>query len=328
VRGRAFIPVASLAIGVAVFVVRTRQLAGPVGAAAFPLDDAWIHMHFARNLAEGRGFAYNPGTPVSGSTAPLWTLALGGIFAALGSHPALAKALGIAATLGSAWLASRLAGIWTGCRELALLAGILTALASPMVWGALSGMEVSLAALLVTAALLLHVQGRSWAAATALGLGGLARPEALVLLPLFWLGGPATWRRGVRWLVPVAILLAPWVAFNLATTRRLLPATAAAKIEGGLVGFLSGTREPLATALLTRPWQFGAEWVRWLWQVDVLVPLLLLPGRWCRPASCSSTLSRWPSSPPIAVRPSRKAAIRSTSFRWLSSSRLCRSGGS
>lgn len=282
-RGRAFAlgaPAVALALGVAVFLLRTRQLAGPVGAAAFPLDDAWIHMHFARNLAEGRGFVYNPGVPVSGSTAPLWTLALAGVFAAFGSHPALAKGLGLAATLGTAWLAGRLARIWTDSRELALLASVVTALAGPMVWGALSGMEVSLAALLVTAALLLHVRDRAWAAATGLGLGVLARPEALVMLPLFWLAGPLTWRRGVRWLVPVGVSLAPWVAFNLATSRRPLPATAAAKIEGGLVGFLSGVREPVSTALLKRPWQFESEWVRWLWQVDALVPLLLLPGLW------------------------------------------------
>ena len=51
-----------------------RQVAGVSG---FPLDDSWIHLHFARNLAEGAGFAYNPGRPVAGSTAPLWTLLLG-----------------------------------------------------------------------------------------------------------------------------------------------------------------------------------------------------------------------------------------------------------
>ena len=100
-RGRTLavaVPAVALAVAIGVFLARTRQLAGELGVEAFPLDDSWIHMQFARNLAEGRGFSYNPGVPVSGSTAPLWTLALGGAFAVLGSHPVLAKVLGIGAT--------------------------------------------------------------------------------------------------------------------------------------------------------------------------------------------------------------------------------------
>jgi arabinofuranosyltransferase len=283
VRGRTLAvaaPAVALALAIGVFLLRTRQLAGGLGVEAFPLDDSWIHMQFARNLAEGRGFSYNPGVPVSGSTAPLWTLALGGLFAVLGSHPVLAKALGIAATLGTAWLAGRLALAWTDRADAALLASVLVTLAGPMVWGALSGMEVALAALLVTAALLLHARARAWAAGAALGAAALARPEAVLLLPLFWLGGPLTRRRAVAWGLPVAGFLAPWIVFNLATTGTPLPATAAAKIEGGLVGYLAGVREPLRTTLLGRPWQFETEWVRWLWRADALLPLLLLPGLW------------------------------------------------
>src|SRR4030095_3358243 len=226
-------------------------------------------LHFARNLAEGRGFSYNPGVPVSGSTAPLWTLALCGLFAVLGSHPALAKVLGLLSALGAAWLGGRLAEIWTERRSLGLLASALTALAGPMVWGALSGMEVTLAALLVTAALVLNARrrsapaGRAVRAASALALGTVARPESVILLPLFWLSGVPTWRRAVIWLAPTAICLGPWVAFNLSTIGSPLPGTAAAKIEGGLVGWLSGVREPLATPPLARPWQCEAEWGRW-----------------------------------------------------------------
>jgi len=283
VRGRALAlaaPAAGLAVAVALFLVRTGQLAGPVGFGAFPLDDSWIHLQFARNLAEGRGFVYNPGVPVSGSTAPLWTLVLGGVFAVFGSHPALVKGLGLLGAVGTAWLAGRLAEIWTERRALGLLASVLTALAGPMAWGALSGMEVTLAALLVTAAFVLHAQGHPLPAAAGLGLGALARPETVVLLPLFWLAGPLSGRRALAWLGPAAVCLGPWVAFNLATIGSPLPATAAAKIEGGLVGWLSGVREPLATMLLTRPGQFESEWARWLWRVDALLPVLLLPGLW------------------------------------------------
>ena len=273
-------PAAALALAVGLFLLRTRELAGVLGVEAFPLDDSWIHLQFARNLAEGRGFSYNPGVPVSGSTAPLWTLTLGAAFAAFGSHPVLAKALGIAGTLGTAWLAGRLALIWAGRPEVAVLASVLVVLAGPMVWGALSGMEVALAALLVMAAFLLHARARVWLAGGALGLAALARPEAVLLLPLFWLAGPLTGRRALAWALPVAGFLVPWVGFNLVTTGTPLPATAAAKIEGGLIGFLAGVREPLHTTLLQRPWQFETEWVRWLWRADALLPLLLLPGLW------------------------------------------------
>ncbi|HJR04532.1 MAG TPA: hypothetical protein VKA83_23025, partial [Methylomirabilota bacterium] len=117
-------------------------------------------------------------------------------------------------------------------------------------------------------------------AGAALGAAALARPEAVLLLLLVWLGGPLTRRRAVAWGIPVAGFLAPWIVFNLATTGTPLPATAAAKIEGGLVGYLAGVREPLRTTLLGRPWQFETEWVRWLWRADPLLPLLLLPGLW------------------------------------------------
>src|SRR4051794_21135502 len=43
------------------------------GHLGLPLDDGWIHLQFARNLAHGAGLAYNPGERVAGSTAPLWT---------------------------------------------------------------------------------------------------------------------------------------------------------------------------------------------------------------------------------------------------------------
>ncbi len=42
----------------------------------FPLDDAWIHQTFARNLVQFKEWSFNPGYPTSGSTSPLWTLLL------------------------------------------------------------------------------------------------------------------------------------------------------------------------------------------------------------------------------------------------------------
>ncbi|MBD3237844.1 MAG: hypothetical protein GF330_14165, partial [Candidatus Eisenbacteria bacterium] len=41
------------------------------GGAGYPLDDSWIHLSFARNLAAGEGFGVNSGQTSTGSTSPL-----------------------------------------------------------------------------------------------------------------------------------------------------------------------------------------------------------------------------------------------------------------
>jgi hypothetical protein len=42
----------------------------------FPLDDSWIHLTFARNLAEHGEWSFRPGIPSAGSTSPLWSALL------------------------------------------------------------------------------------------------------------------------------------------------------------------------------------------------------------------------------------------------------------
>jgi len=112
------------------------------------------------------------------------------------------------------------------------------------------------------------------------GLAVLARPESVLLVPLLWLAGPLTARRSAVALGLPAAMLVPWVAFNLRTSGTPLPATAIAKIEGGLVGLLEGARESAAMTLLSRPWQFEREWTTWLVSVNVLLPILIMPGLW------------------------------------------------
>jgi hypothetical protein len=265
-------------LGLGLFWLRQWQIAGTAGFSSFPLDDSWIHLHFARNLAEGHGFGYNAGVPVAGSTAPLWTLTLAAAFALLGSHPFWAKVFGIGAALGTALVTARLVRQWTRDRTMGLLAGIATAIAGPILWGALSGMEVALAALLVTSALSSQMDGRDWMTALLLGLAALTRPETLLLIPLVWMARPITWKRTAIFAGITVACLGPWVVFNLATTGTPLPATASAKIEGGLVGFLSGTRQSARGALLETARQFDVEWFDWLCSVNALLPFLIVIG--------------------------------------------------
>lgn len=247
------------------------------GAPGLPLDDSWIHLHFARNLAEGAGFAYNPGRPVAGSTAPLWTLLLAAVVA-VGVPPLwAAKLLGPLLTLATGLVARRLALDLTGERGAGLLAGAGTLLLGRITWGALSGMEVGLAALTTTGAFLALVRRREGMCGLLLGLAILGRPEAALLVPLVLLARPLTGERALRLLAPVALLVAPAVAFSLATVGLPVPATAAAKVEGGALGLLTGAREAWG-ALVSRPRDFMGEWISLLWSDHPALPFLIPIG--------------------------------------------------
>ncbi|TMQ21012.1 MAG: hypothetical protein E6K82_16520 [Candidatus Rokuibacteriota bacterium] len=257
------------------FMIRERLVAGAWG---FPLDDSWIHLHFARNLAEGRGFVYNPGRWVAGSTAPLWTLLLAAGDAVAGASVTTAKALGVACAVAASLVTRRAALAWGADPVAAGVAGVALLWMGPVAWGALSGMEVTLAALLVAGALLAHARDRLFATVLLGALAVAARPEAALLLPLLALARPLTLRRVAAFVVIPALVIAPVVAFSYATVGAPYPATAAAKVEGGLLGWLGGIREPLALTLAVRPWAFLREWAGWLWRTHALLPLALVPA--------------------------------------------------
>src|SRR5690554_6070550 len=42
----------------------------------FPLDDAWIHQTYVRNLAQQGEWAFTPGQPSGGATSVAWVLLL------------------------------------------------------------------------------------------------------------------------------------------------------------------------------------------------------------------------------------------------------------
>jgi hypothetical protein len=266
---------AAALLPLALFVAREWWIAGAPG---LPLDESWIHLQFARNLAAGAGFSYNPGTPVAGSTAPLWTVLLGaGAFVASPSL-AMVKAVGVAATLAAALVTRRAALAWGARDDVALVAAIALTWMGPVVWGALSGMEVSLAALLVAAALRAHARDRALVTAVCAALAVLARPEALLLVPFLAAARPLTVRRVAVFGAVTTALVAPAVLFSLWTAGTPYPATAAAKVEGGLVGWLGGVREPAALTFFGRPLAFFGEWIVWLATTHWLLPAALVPA--------------------------------------------------
>jgi len=159
----------------------------------FPLDDSWIHLVFARSLAEGRGLAFNPQQLVAGTTAPLWTALLGLLSMLPGSIFVWTKLAGIAAQAGSVLLVDLVARRLGLSPARAALAAGLVAMSDWLIWSALSGMEVNLFVLLMLGGFARHLRERAATASTRgtlpplsfliFGLAALARPEGL-LLPL------------------------------------------------------------------------------------------------------------------------------------------------
>jgi hypothetical protein len=155
------------------------------GDLGFPLDDSWIHLQFARNLAAGDGLAYNPGERVTGSTAPLWTALLALLFALPGNVLWWTKLLGIACHVAgvlATWRLGRALGLGRAACHLA--AGLVAANAW-LLWSALSGMEISLFVWLTLVAARLHLRERSEpqrppVAIALFALAALARPEGIL----------------------------------------------------------------------------------------------------------------------------------------------------
>ena len=126
--------VAAALLPLALFTARERLIAGAPGC---PLDDSWIHLQFARNLAEGAGFSFNPGRPVAGSTAPLWTLLLGAGAAVASASLGMAKVLGVTVTLGAGLLTRRAVLAWGAPADVALVAAVALLWTGPVAWGGL-----------------------------------------------------------------------------------------------------------------------------------------------------------------------------------------------
>ena len=236
-------------------------------------DDAFIHLEFARSVADGSGFSFN-GHVVYGDTAPLWVLILVGIHSlGLGwiASAKLACAGGLAATLAGAWrLGRELAALrpfpqeqpaegacpdrHTGKLVSGLpAAAVLVTLLNPyLVHWSFSGMEAVSALGLTFWIIALGVVARPSArrilcAALLIAVAPLLRPELLLLEAivapvLLWRIWQHLQARPVATRLPVlaaaaivmAAPLAVWSSYALHTFGALVPNTNLAKRGGGL----------------------------------------------------------------------------------------------
>ena len=268
---------------VAYYVWREWTIAGAFG---FPLDDAWIHAQFARNLALGHGFSYNPGVPVSGSTAPLWTLLTAAGYLVTGASVLTGKLLGVMFLGLSVGFAYALVRHITDDPREALFAAIVTGTLPRLVWASLSGMEVTLAVTLTLAGVMAHIlynrpgDRRQHLAAVLFGLATLTRPECAVffvaaVIDRFLASTLIRWREVATrdWLLPVAVhilvflaVVAPFVVFSRRFGIGFLPNTAYAKAllwgRGLIAAVARGDTTELIRSFSVRPHDYLLSFLR------------------------------------------------------------------
>ena len=234
------------------------------------IDDAYITLQYARNLAEHFTWGFLPDRTSNTATSPLNVLLLAGFDrllpgATVDAVPWLTAAVW---TLTLAVLL-RLSRRLVGGPHFGLIAfvGLVT---NPLLLSAI-GLEGYLFALLLLACLLCFVEGRPLLLGVALGLLTLTRPDglllAVLLVALLPVGAAGRLKAGAACLLTAA----PWVLFSWVHLGSAVPDTLIIKLKAtawGATTFADGldlyrTRYPAAT-------------VASLWPV-ALAPFALLP---------------------------------------------------
>jgi len=249
------------------------------GFLGFPLDDAWIHQTYARNLALHHQFAYNLGEPSVGSTSPLWTLLLTPTYLLPVDHKLWTYLLGGVLLALTGWIIHRLSkSLFLDDPLVPILTSTFCLLEWHLAWAAFSGMETILFVFLSLLSLERHLAGeRPFLSGLIAGLLALTRPEGAILALLLILD--TLWRRkrgshSLTWrevalhlaflLVGFGLVMTPYLAFNLSITGQVFPNTFYAK-HAEYQEIIAGV--PL--------------WARWAQLAGVTVvgaQILLIPG--------------------------------------------------
>jgi hypothetical protein len=239
----------------------------------YSLDDSWIYAVYAKNVATGHGYSFNPGERMAAATGPLYVFILSGLYSLFRDVVIPAKILGILCLAASSLLLMSAVRRLSIDKELPpLIAGVLLALSPPVLWGALGGLEVPVCLFVVCAGLHLYVHERWVWGCLCWALSVWLRPEA-ILLALLGIAGAST--RLSRSQLALTVLgstaiVGGYLLFNQAVGGWILPSSAKVAAHPG-------------NHFLVSQWAMMKQWADvWLGSIGArrlgLHAVLLLPG--------------------------------------------------
>jgi hypothetical protein len=247
----------------------------------FTADDAYITYRFAENLAEGRGFVYNSGENVQGTSTPLYTFILAGCSSIFGaqSMPWVSRGLGVIADAASLALIVRATASLGASSQ--FLSASLFALFPRLVFSATLGMETPLVVMMMMLSYLLHTKGIPGAACGVLGLLFVLRVDtslwsAMMLTMMMRKEG----RFAPRTLIPLIVPVAAWLLYAHMAFGSVVPHAMEAKSESW--HHLFGAFDPGRVLLGYFPFHglrdFPLIVKIVLCTLIVMPPVLILPG--------------------------------------------------
>lgn len=232
-------------------------------------DDAYVTYRYARNLAEGHGWAYNVGEVSSNAaTSPAYVVLLAAMYKVYPNMHLAATLLFVLFAAGT--------GVWSyacfaKCRQpmTGSLAAVLVLL-SPWLLST-RGMESFMFLFFAALCLFLFLDRRELLTGLGLGVLTLVRGDGLLLAVVLGVAWIAMHRK-LPWRMAAGTVgtLIPWSLFSLAKFDSLLPGTLSAKIAQGRSGFW-GTEWIFFRGVLDNMKLFG--FVKWVIGIGLLAAL-------------------------------------------------------
>ena len=240
-------PVSRWAFPAVIFLLFIIWFFFPKRAGVFPLDDAYIHLSYVRNLVDTGTFSLNPGEPSMGTSSPLWVVILAPFYLLGADLYWTAQIIcfflfGFLCFLAMDTVKSSAIKLQFSQNEATIcsfMSGLLLILNGNLHWFAWSGMETMMFLCLCFLAIKIYSRrGFDHVTGIICGLVFLTRAPGALLVAVFILFdlGRKRFSTLYRGLIVFLLVISPYLFLSMKITGGLLPTT----VRGKLVTYVDG----------------------------------------------------------------------------------------